>query len=206
KRNLIIIQAAVLLFFVTSFLEILEHITESVVVNAFLTSIPTFLILAYYYIKYPNFVYLAPCKIQFLQLVSSEGQLLYAAELKEDLDTTDFLVGPSLTSIGVIIQELVGKDAGDFSIKKFEYNDGFILFEQVGDLSAIIQTDRPSYILKRALRYFVREFDVTFQDQIVNFKGRIENTEAGVSPDDIFRQCIPIVQSKTLLSSMDSQN
>jgi hypothetical protein len=184
----------------------LEHITESVVVNAFLTSIPTFLILAYYYIKYPNFVYLAPCKIQFLQLVSSEGQLLYAAELKEDLDTTDFLVGPSLTSIGVIIQELVGKDAGDFSIKKFEYNDGFILFEQVGDLSAIIQTDRPSYILKRALRYFVREFDVTFQDQIVNFKGRIENTEAGVSPDDIFRQCIPIVQSKTLLSSMDSQN
>ncbi|MCE7736016.1 MAG: hypothetical protein GPJ54_14130 [Candidatus Heimdallarchaeota archaeon] len=205
KRNLIIIQAAVLLFFVTSFLEILEHITESVVVDAFLTSIPTFMILAYYYIKYPNFVYLAPCKIQFLQLVSSSGQLLYAAELKEDLDTTDFLVGPSLTSIGVIIKELVGKDSGDFNIKKFEYNDGFILFEQVGDLSAIIQTDRPSFILKRALRYFVREFDVTFSDQISDYRGIIEPTKDGISPDDIFRQCIPIVQSRTLLS-MQKQN
>lgn len=200
KRNLIIIQAAVLLFFVTSFMEILEHITESVTADAFLTSIPTFLILAYYYIKYPNFVYLAPCKIQFLQLVSGNGELLYAAELKDDLDTTDFLVGPSLTSVGMIISELVGKK-DDFNIKKFEYNDGYILFEQVGDLSAIIQTDRPSYILKRALRYFVREFDVTFSDQISNFKGIIEDTSDGVSPDDIFRQCIPIVQSKTLLSA-----
>ncbi|OLS28737.1 MAG: hypothetical protein HeimC2_04670 [Candidatus Heimdallarchaeota archaeon LC_2] len=201
KRNLIIIQAAVLLYFVTSFMEILEHITESVTADAFLTSIPTFLILAYYYIKYPNFVYLAPCRIQFLQLVSSNGTLLYAAELKEDLDTTDFLVGPSLTSIGLIISELVGKK-DDFSIKKFEYNDGYILFEQVGELSAIIQTDRPSFILKRALRYFVREFDVTFNDQITNFTGIIEATSDGITPDDIFQQCIPIVQSRTLLSSM----
>ncbi len=204
KRNLIIIQAAVLLYFVTSFWEILEHITDIKPVNAFQTSIPTFLILAYYYIKYPNFVYLAPCKIQFLQLVSSNGTLLYAAELKEDLDTTDFLVGPSLTSIGLIISELVGKK-DDFNIKKFEYNDGFILFEQVGELSAIIQTDRPSFILKRALRYFVREFDVTFNDQITNFTGIIEKSADGITPDDIFQQCIPIVQSKTLLSSMTNK-
>ncbi|MHA2248819.1 MAG: hypothetical protein ACXAD7_00590 [Candidatus Kariarchaeaceae archaeon] len=201
KRFLLIIVIAVIIFLITAFLEILEHFIDMEPINAFLTAIPTFLLLAYFYIRYPNFVYLAPTKIAFLQIVTEHGNMLYAAELKEELDTSDYLVGPSLTSVNYIVEELVSSDDQVVELKKFVYNGGTILFEKVGNIRAILQTDRPARILKRSMRYFLREFNRLYSDQILDFKGYIKATTDGVSPDDLFRRCIPIVASKAITSS-----
>jgi hypothetical protein len=116
------------------------------------------------------------------------------------LETSDFLVGPSLTSVNLIIEELVSSERDVIEINKFVYTGGYILFEKVGGIRAILQTDRPARILKRSMRYFLREFDKQFHAQIIDFRGNIKSSE-GVSPDDLFRKCIPIVASKAITSS-----
>ncbi|MHA2169064.1 MAG: hypothetical protein ACXAB7_04035 [Candidatus Kariarchaeaceae archaeon] len=200
RRYLLIINIAVVVYLVSSLIETLEHFVLNSDVDAFVTAIPTFLILAYFYIRNPQFVYLAPAKIAFLQIVTREGNMLYAAELKEELETSDFLVGPSLTSVNLIIEELVSSERDVIEINKFVYTGGYILFEKVGGIRAILQTDRPARILKRSMRYFLREFDKQFHPQIVDFRGNIKSSE-GISPDDLFRKCIPIVASKAITSS-----
>lgn len=201
RRFLVILDIAIFLFLGTAFLEALEHIVPVGDFNAFLTALPTFFILAIFYIRNPNFVYLAPANIAFLQIVSKNGELLYAAELTEELNTADFLVGPSLTSVNSLIAELVNQERSKVELEQFKYTGGYILFESVGDIRAILQTDRPSQILKRSMRYFLREFHKNFSGQLDHYKGYIETTSDGISPDDVFLQCIPIVQSKTITST-----
>lgn len=199
KKFLAVLISALIIFVISSILEIVEAFVAGFEINGFLTSIPTFLIIAYFYIRFPNFVYLAPSKVQFLQIISRTGQLLYAAELKDDLDTSDFLIAPSLTGVNTLLGELVGKK--NLKVEQFEYEGGNILFEQVGDIQIILQTDRPAGILKRSMRYFLRVFNTEFSSQIENYKGYIGVNDKNISPDDVLRQCIPIVQSKALTSS-----
>jgi len=205
KQFLLILLIAIFLFLVTATIELFEHFLEIGDVSAFLVSIPTFLILAYFYLRHANFIYLAPANIAFLQIVSQDGQLLYAAELTEELNTNDFLVAPSLTSVSSIISELVNQESSQIVLKQFVYDGGYILFEEVGDLRAILQTDRPSQILKRSMRYFLREFYRLYHDQLENYKGYIEENN-GVSPDDLFIQAIPIVMSRQMSSSFDNKD
>ncbi len=199
KFYLGIISLSVVIFAIASVLELLEVFFTGFDVSGFLSTIPTLLILAYFYTRYPNFVYLTPSKIMFLQIVSSKGQLLYAAELKDTLTTSDFLIAPSLTSVNTILGELVGKK--DLQVSKMNYNGGLIIFERIGDNIIILQTDRPAGILKRSMRYFLRVFNKEFNSQIIDFKGFIDVNDKNISPDDVLRQCIPIVQAKALTSS-----
>jgi len=207
RKYLGIILIAVLIFLITSLIELFEHFFLNSDINAFQTAIPTFLLLAYFYIKNPNFVYLAPANVSFLQLVKKDGTLLYAAELTNELNTTDFLIAPSLTSISSMLNELLsGSTDRMVELKKFDYIGGFILFEKIGSINAILQTDRPSMMLKRSMRYFLREFIKEYEEQIDNYKGFIGKSASGLSPDDLFIKCIPIVQSKAIKSSFTNAN
>ncbi len=199
RRFLVFLLIAIGIFVGSSVAEILEVFIPNFDPNGFLLTIPTFLIIAWFYIKYPNFVYLAPSKVQFLQIVSKRGELLYAAELQEELGISDFLIAPSLTSVNSLLGELIGDK--NLEVKQFEFTNGNILFEQIGDIQIILQTDRPAGILKRSMRYMLRVFTREFQDQIDNFTGFVGVNDNNISPDDVLRQCIPIVLSKPLTSS-----
>ena len=54
--------------------------------------------------KNPNFVYLAPSKIGFLQIVSTRGELLYAVELLDEMETREF--HPEVPMLTGMIQEV----------------------------------------------------------------------------------------------------
>ncbi|MCY3413473.1 MAG: hypothetical protein INQ03_17665 [Candidatus Heimdallarchaeota archaeon] len=206
RNNLRILLVALAIFVVASVIEVFEVFIPGLepYANGFLLMIPTFLIISIFYARNPNFVYLAPSKVLFLQVVSSAGQLFYAVEFKETMDTSDFLVAPSLTSVNTILGELVGER--DLQLSKFEYDigdndNGYIVFERIGENLIILQTNRPAGILKRAMRYFLREFNKEFESQIINFSGHISVNDKNISPDDVLRMCIPIVQAKPLISS-----
>lgn len=203
RQYLIIINLAIALFLVSAVIELLESFIPDLAINVFLTSLPTFLILAYFYIRNPNFIYLAPVNIAFMQIVGDDGRLLYAADMDEELETRDFLVGPSLTSVNYMLAELLKKDFSDFQLKEFVYSGGYIIFERVGNIRAILQTDRLSGILKRSMRYFLREYYLAFEQQVEEDIARAsEETEIEkLTADEVFRRCIPIVQSKKFISS-----
>ena len=205
RRYLTILLIAIALFGVASITEVLEYFWPYGDISAFLMSIPTFVLLAYFYYKNSNFIYLAPANIAFLQIVKRDGTLIYAAELSDELQTNDFLIAPSLTSVSSIISELVNSEQKEIELEKFVYSGGYILFEQLGDLRAILQTDRPSQILKRSMRYFLREFHRLFADQVEHYKGYIDPSE-GVSPDALFGLAIPIVMSRQLRSSFSEKS
>ena len=201
KKYLTLFVIALIAFWGASTLELLEHFFTGVPnFDAFLMSIPTFLILAFSYISYPEFVYLAPSDITFLQIIDKYGVVYYAAELtKEDLNASDFLLGPGITTVNTMLEDFIGES--DVEIKKFVFNKRVILFEKIGDIRLILLTNRPVNILKRAMRYFLREFTKEFRDQIGNFKGYLEPTSSGKTPDDLFKQCLPIVQNRSFTSN-----
>jgi hypothetical protein len=210
RRFLVYIIIALIIFLGSAIIEVMENFFEIGDVDAFVSSLPTFLLLAIFYLKNPNFVYLAPSKIGFLQIVSTRGELLYAVELLEEMETREFLIAPALTSVGAIIGDILGmENVTDLQIKKFAYlkPDGtggrhYILFERIGNVLAIIQTERPAQILKRSMRYLLRIFDEEFGNQYVNmYKGFIEENAKGNDPDVIIRQCIPLIQTRNMISS-----
>ncbi len=204
KNRIIIIIAALLLYILTVFIELLEDFLPMPDVNAFISSIPTFLLLAYFYMKYPNFVYLAPARIRFLQIVTTSGELLYAVELTKDLESSDFLLAPSLTAINSILGDLLHTD--DVDVKEFEYDNGYILFEKLGKVIVVLESSRPSQILRRAMRYLIRSFVYEFGYQFKDYyKGYIEKNDHDVDPDDILIQCIPVIQTRELLSSYSTE-
>lgn len=201
KNYLIAFIIAIALFAISSLYEVFEHIFPLSDQSAFLTSIPTFLLLAYNYYRFPNFVYLSASQLSFLQLITIDGVVLYAAQLKDDDDdTADFLLGPGLVSVNTMVEDVLNED--DVEIKKFVFNSMTIVFERIGNLRAILLTNRPAHILKRAMRYFLREFQKEFGDQIENYRGYIDDNEKGISPEDVFRRCLPMVESKEILSMM----
>lgn len=199
RSNLFVIAIAIMIFTISSAIEFLEIFFDALDISGFLSTIPTLLILSYFYIRYPNFVYLTPSRVNFLQVVSKSGQLLYAAEMQDKLGTSDFLIAPSLTSVNTILGELVGQK--DLQVKEMNYQDGLIYFEKMGENIIILQTDRPASILRRSMRYFLQVFNSEFQDQIDDFRGFIDVNDKNLSPDDVLRMCIPIVQAKALMSS-----
>ncbi len=209
KRFLVYILIALAVYLGSAIIEVMENFIFIGDVDAFVSSIPSFLLLAIFYLKNPNFVYLAPSKIGFLQIVSTKGELLYAVELLEDMETREFLIAPALTSMGNIIGDILGmEDVTDLQIKKFAYMEPngtgrhYILFERIGDVLAIIQTERPAQILKRSMRYLLRIFDEEFGSQYAEYyRGYIEENAKGNDPDEIIKQCIPLIQTRELISS-----
>ncbi len=206
KKYLTFFVIALAIFWVGSTLEVLEHFVPGVPnFDAFLLGIPTFLILAYSYISFPEFVYLAPSDITFLQIIDKYGVVYYAAELKdEDLNASDFLLGPGITTVNTMLEDFIGES--DVEIKKFVFNKRVILFEKIGDIRMILLTNKPVNILKRAMRYFLREFTKEFDDQIKDFKGYLTPSPSGKTPDDLFKQCLPIVQNRNFSSNYRAQD
>ncbi len=209
KRFLVYIIIALVVYLGSAIIEVMENFFQIGDVDAFISSIPSFLLLAIFYLKNPSFIYLAPSRIGFLQIVSVKGELLYAVELLDDMETREFLIAPALTSVGAIIGDILGmENVTDLQIKKFAYRKPggkgrhFILFERIGNVLAIIQTERPAQILKRSMRYLLRTFDEEFGNQYSEYyKGYIEENAKGNDPDEIIKQCIPLIQTRDLISS-----
>ena len=209
KRFLVYIIIALVVYLGSAIIEVMENFFQIGDVDAFISSIPSFLLLAIFYLKNPSFIYLAPSRIGFLQIVSVKGELLYAVELLDDMETREFLIAPALTSVGAIIGDILGmENVTDLQIKKFAYlkpngkGRHFILFERIGNVLAIIQTERPAQILKRSMRYLLRTFDEEFGNQYSEYyKGYIEENAKGNDPDEIIKQCIPLIQTRDLISS-----
>lgn len=198
QRYLIIFNITLLIFNLGNLIEIAEHFFPIGDVNAFTTVLPVFLILAIFYIRYPNFVYLAPSRIKFLQMISNSGELLYAVEISESTGSKEFLIAPIFASVNSLIGELVGRE--EIEMRAYHYDGGVILLENLENVQVIVQAERPAKILRRSMRYFIREFHKHFKNQIVHFDGSIQQ-ENGVDPDSVLRKCIPIVQSEVIISS-----
>ncbi len=198
KRYLIVLNLALVMFNIGNLIEIAEHFLPIGDVNGFTTILPTFIILAVFYIRYPNFVYLAPTRIKFLQLISDNGELLYAVEITETKGSREFLVAPIFASVNSLIGELVGNE--NIIMKSYLYDEGVVLLEKLNEVQVIIQADRSAQILRRSMRYFIREFYKHFENQIQNFDGSIQAMN-GIDPDEILRKCIPIVQSEVIISN-----
>ncbi|MDH5404216.1 MAG: hypothetical protein OEZ01_11200 [Candidatus Heimdallarchaeota archaeon] len=197
-----LLLTASFLYSIAMIIEVIEHFTSKVKVDAFISAFPTIALIAYVYIRYPNMIYLVPTDIKFLQLVDVKSGLpLYVAEFEEDVDTLDFLVGPGLSSIRTLLVELLEEKDHIFRLKSFSYSNGFLVFEEGSGLVAILQTDRLSRILLTSLKFFIHEFEKIFADQIANFNGEIVAVN-GNSPDDVLRKCIPIVVARPILSSL----
>lgn len=201
RRYLIIFNFTLLLFNLGNLIEIAEHFLPIGDINAFITVLPVFLILAVFYIRYPNFVYLSPSRIKFLQMISNNGELLYAVEISQSTGSKEFLIAPIFASVNSLIGELVGQE--EIEMQAYHYQGGVILLENLGNVQVIVQAERPAKILRRSMRYFIREFHKHFKKQISNFDGSIQK-ENGVDPDMILRKCIPIVQSEVIISSYRS--
>ncbi len=199
KKYLVFLNMVLFTYFIGSVIEILEHFVPIGDINAFLTTLPMFLLLAAFYIRYPNFIYLAPSKVKFLQLISDTGELLYAVEISEATRSKEFLIAPIFASVNSLIGELVGNE--QITMKTYIYDNGVILLEKIGNVQAILQAERSAKVLRRSMRYFLREFIKSFEDQIHKFSGAIVPSN-GIHPDDILRKCIPIVQSVPLISSI----
>jgi hypothetical protein len=202
KKYILAFIFAIIFFFLSSLYEICEHFFLIPNLSAFLTAIPTFILLAAIYFKYPNLIFLAPCNISALQLINTDGVVLYVAQLLDNSsisETHEFLLGPGLISINTMIEEILQEEA--IEIKKIVFNTHTIVFQRIGDLRAILITNRSAQILKRAMRHFLREFRKEFADQIDNYKGYVMANEKGITPEDLFRKCIPIVESEEIISS-----
>ncbi len=195
KNRIIIIITALILFVLIVFIELLNNFLPMPDVNTFMLSLPSFLLLAYFYIKYPNLAYLAPARIKFLQIVTTSGELLYAVEFNKDLESSDLLLAPSLTAINSILGDLLHTD--DVNVKEYKYDNGYILFEKLGKIIVVLESSRPSQILRRAMRYLIRSFVYEFGDQFKDYyKEYIARNDHDIDLNDILIESIPVVQTR----------
>jgi len=200
------LRFATLLYTLAMLYEFLEHLAPIRDINAFVSVLPTIILLAYTYLKYPNMIYLVPTDVKFLQLISVDsGVPVYVAEFDEDENSMEFLVGPGLSSIRNMLEELLKEQNNPFHLKSFAYSSGYLLFEEGSGLFALLQTDRLSTILLNSLKYFISEFELLFGPQLKSYKGKLEEVD-GMSPDDLLRKCIPMIHSRSIISSLDNQS
>ena len=204
RKYILIILFAIFLYVIGSILEFLEHFGFPDI-DGIIFAILTFLVLAVFYFRYPNFIYLTPANITFIQIVSKNGISLYKAEAGSlGNEEAAQLVGPALMAVNQLVNEFVSGNSKqqefDNSIKSIGYNHGIILFETAGEIRAILETDRATAILRRSLRYFLEEFNRTFKSSLGETGGIIETSAQGVTPEDLFIKCIPIVSCKAIFS------
>ena len=202
RKYIAILLISIGLYLLGSILELLEHFNFPEV-DGNIAAILTFLVLAAFYSKYPNFIYLTPANISFIQVVTKTGITLYKAEIERQPEKEMVqLVGPALSAINQLVSEFVQDTTSsrDTDITNIGYGNGVIMFETAGKIRVILQTDRSTAILRRSLRYFVEEFNRTFEASIGEAGGIIDPAQYNVAPEEIFVKCIPIVSSKSVIS------
>lgn len=84
KKNLLIVSLGILTLDIMVSFELLEHILMIPDINAFITAIPAFILLAYFYVRYPNFLLifmLNRCRILIMEYqISGKKEKLDEAE------------------------------------------------------------------------------------------------------------------------------
>ena len=205
KKYISILLLSIGFYVLGSISEFLEHFNFPDV-DGNIAAIFTFLVLAVFYIKFPNFIYLTPANISFVQVVSKSGISLYKAEVEQlPIDGDDdvvHLIGPALSAVNQLVSEFVQDDSQSYStnIKSIGYGHSIIMFETTGEIRVILETDRVTAVLQRSLRYFLEEFDRVFQPSLGESGGIIDIVKSGITPEELFIKCIPIISSKTVIS------
>ena len=191
------------LYAIGVFYQILFHLFPIPRVDEIIFAIPTFICMALFYFLFPTFIYLAPSKIGFIQVINVEGLLIYNLEIKDHTNDTEYLIGPAMMAINQLLNEIMRKHDSltDIDMKYIEYEAGYLLFESYKELKIIIQVDRPTAIMKSGMNYLLREFYSIFSEQIKDFPGYLTASEDGTMPNELFVKCFPTIEAYELVTS-----
>lgn len=201
KRYSFYLELASLFFAISMAIEVFEHISDSFEIDAFISGIPTILVLAYVYIIHTRYIHLVPADIKFLQIIYKGGVPIYAADFGESAENIEYLVGPGLYSIKTVVGELIENNTEDFTITSISHSSGAIIFEKVDELIGVIQTSRDSHMLRSSMKFFLSKFLESYRDDLQNYKGVLQ--QRGITPDELLVKCVPIVESKQMISSLN---
>ncbi|MCY3412781.1 MAG: hypothetical protein INQ03_14180 [Candidatus Heimdallarchaeota archaeon] len=200
KKYALYLQIASSLFMGAMAIEVSEHIQSEFDIDAFISGVPTILVLGYVYVFHPRYIHLVPSEIKFLQIILKGGIPIYAADFDKKMNNIEFLVGPGLFSISTMIGELIESNLDDFHLYSIKHSNGTILFEKVGNLVGVIQTSRDSYLLRSSMQYFLTNFQDSYREDLINFTGILQ--ERNITPDELLVKCMPVVESKQMVSNL----
>ena len=148
--KIILITATISL--IASVIEILAHFWNALEIDQLLFTIPLITATAIIYYKNPELIYFTPAKITFIQILKEDGNYLYLSKGNVKRKISEYLIGPSLVAMNVLLKEIVSKKEKDDKVEKIIYNHGIIIFNYLNNVQAIIHTDNPTFILKKALK------------------------------------------------------
>lgn len=195
--SILLIFIALSIFTVSYLYEWMEHFFPIVDIDFVYFSIPVFIALAYVYTKNPHFVYYTPHDIHFLQITMNTGRLIYTADVKSRTTEKDFFLSFSITGINTLLTEVLMSNLSDIKMEKIKLNHGEIIFQVIDDVILTVYTEKSSRLLKRSMKYFIREF-IKENNEILEMYRKRTFTNIIGSLDELLKKCIPLLSSKVI--------
>ncbi len=195
KKNLLFLLIGIGVFLLTYLVEIMEHFLPIPDVDFVIFSVPMFLIIGYVYISNPNFIFYTPIDISLLQISSIDGHLIYSQEFVSEVSSKEYLISIGLSGVNSILEEIVDPETQGLTIRSIDFVGGTLIFEQIGELVAVVQADRETLTLRKSIHYLIEEFYKEYGRSITAVEGGVTHNEFH-DIEALILRCIPIIQSK----------
>ncbi|MHA1853683.1 MAG: hypothetical protein ACTSUF_09265 [Candidatus Heimdallarchaeaceae archaeon] len=165
----LIFSLSFLVSFISSIVELSEHIAHVSLYGAMLFGI-SIVTLFLVYIIWPNYVYLTPIPVYRFLIIHETGTTMFSVQygkLGEQQDS--LMLGAAINAFTSFISDIT--DAPEHTLKSIHLKDRYLLAKPHNEIFGLLISEKNIRLFNNSLTLFVTKFYQQFKKEIRNFSG-----------------------------------
>jgi hypothetical protein len=161
---------------------------------------PFFVFLAGLFLVYPYYVYVVPYDVYRLILLNKNGLMIHSCRFEQthtSLEGMELLLGGSVNALEGFLQSIFETKN---RLKSVDLDDRSLILVEDDNLKVLGIVEKTSYVLKNAIKQYLREVKHEFPALNKDNTHIIINEQIIVKLTEIISRCFPFIQSKDVFS------